>query len=83
MRTTLTIDHDVSIALERVRDREGLSLKGAVNEALRRGLRVMDAERHTPLSQHYELPTWHGGGMLIDVTNVTEALEWAEGPGHK
>ena len=42
MRTTLTIDDDVAIALQRVRERDALTLKDAVNEALRRGLRVMD-----------------------------------------
>lgn len=44
MGTTLTIDDDVAIALERVRERNALTLEGVVNEALRRGLRAMDAE---------------------------------------
>jgi Arc/MetJ family transcription regulator len=48
MRTTLTIDEDVAIALERIQARDALTLKAAVNEALRRGLRSMDAEREVP-----------------------------------
>ncbi|HEY5892653.1 MAG TPA: CopG family transcriptional regulator [Chthoniobacterales bacterium] len=38
MRTTLTLDPDVACALERMRAQRGLSLKQAVNEALRKGL---------------------------------------------
>ena len=41
MRTTLTLDPDVSIELEALRRKQGLSLKDAVNDALRRGLRAM------------------------------------------
>ncbi len=82
MRTTLTIDDDVAVALQRVRERDALTLKDAVNEALRRGLRVMDCEADKP-AMHYELRTWNSGGMRIGVDNVTEALSWAEGEGHK
>ena len=38
MRTTLTLDPDVARALEQVRKQRGVSLKRAVNEALRKGL---------------------------------------------
>ena len=43
MRTTLTLDDDVAVALERVREQRGASLKELVNEALRRGLRDMSS----------------------------------------
>jgi hypothetical protein len=82
MRTTLTIDDDVAIALERVRERGALTLKDAVNEALRRGLRAMDAEA-TPPRERYVLPTWNSGGMRIRVDDVAEALAWAEGDDHR
>ncbi len=83
MRTTLTIDEDVAIALERIRRRESLTFKGVVNEALRRGLRLMDAEAERTQEQVYTLPTWDSGGMRIAIDNVAEALAWAEGEGHK
>ena len=83
MRTTLTIDEDVAIALERIRQRESLTVKGVVNEALRRGLRLMDAEAQKAEEQLYTLPTWNSGGMRIAMDNVAEALAWAEGEGHK
>ena len=82
MRTTLTIDEDVAIALERVRERGSLSLKAAVNEALRRGLRAMDAEAEAPRGGRYVLPRWDSGGMRISVDHVEEALAWAEGEDH-
>ncbi len=83
MRTTLTLDEDVAIALERIRRRESLTFKGVVNEALRRGLRLMDAEAQRSQEQVYTLPTWNSGGMHIAIDNVAEALAWAEGEGHK
>ena len=39
MRTTLTLDDDVAAALERLRREKDLSLKEAVNDTLRKGLR--------------------------------------------
>lgn len=83
MRTTLTIDDDVAIALDRIRERDDLSLKAAVNEALRRGLRVLDAEAEEGRGEPYRIQPWSGGAMKIDVANVAEALDWAEGPGRK
>jgi hypothetical protein len=83
MRTTLTIDDDVVIALERIRERDDLSLKAAVNEALRRGLRVMDAEAKGDRGEPYRIRPWNGGAFRIDIANITEALDWAEGPGRR
>lgn len=79
MRTTLTIEDDVAIALERVQATEELSLKATVNEALRRGLRAMEAERERPFRKPYKIRPWDSGGMRISVDNVAEALDWAEG----
>ena len=41
MRTTLTLDDDVSAILKRLRKRRDAGLKDLVNEALRRGLKDM------------------------------------------
>ena len=38
MRTTLTLDKDVAVALERLRKARKASLKAVVNDALRQGL---------------------------------------------
>jgi hypothetical protein len=45
MRTTLTLDDDVAIRLERMRKERDLDLKKIVNEALRRGLAEIEAPR--------------------------------------
>lgn len=83
MRTTLTIDEDVAIALARIQARDALTLKAAVNEALRRGLRSMDAELEIPRPTPYRIPPWDSGGMRIGIDSVSEALDWAEGEGRK
>lgn len=48
MRTTLTLDADVARSLEKEMRRTGKTLKGAVNDALRRGLRVPGTAEHAP-----------------------------------
>ncbi len=83
MRTTLTIDDDVALALDRIRERDALSLKAAVNAALRRGLQVMDAEARQDAQERHETTPWNGGAFKIDVANVAEALDWAEGAGRR
>jgi hypothetical protein len=83
MRTTLTIDPDVAIAIERVRQRDSMSLKAAVNEALRRGLRVMDQEGDPPQRERYVVQPWNSGGMRPNIDNVSESLDWAEGHARK
>lgn len=40
MRTTLTLERDVAECLEKEMRRTGKGLKGTINEALRRGLRM-------------------------------------------
>jgi hypothetical protein len=78
MRTTLTLDEDVAAMLERLRKRREQSFKGLVNEALRRGLKQMDAppKRREPLRTHsVDL----GRCRLGSIDNVTEALAVAEG----
>ncbi len=43
MRTTLTIDEDNAVRLERLRKQRDANLKDVVNDALRRGLDAIDA----------------------------------------
>ena len=83
MRTTLTIDPDVAIALERIRSRDQLTFKGVVNEAMRRGLRVMDTEAQRTTESPYSITPWDGGELRVGLDNVEEALAWAEGEEHR
>jgi hypothetical protein len=78
MRTTLTLDEDVAATLGRVREKRNLTLKGAVNEALRRGLREM--EEGAPARQAYSTePVSLGGCLIGNLDDVAEGLAVAEG----
>ncbi len=79
MRTTLTLEPDVAAALERWRAERGLTLKGAVNEALRAGVRSLE-EPKAARRATYATPTWNGGRCLLEsVDDVSEALAHGEG----
>ena len=78
MRTTLTIDDDVAAMLERVRKRRDVGLKVLVNEALRLGLRDMDArpKRRSPFqTRSVDL----GRVRIASIDNIAEVLAIAEG----
>jgi len=48
MRTTLTLEPDVALKLKKRMAEQKLTLKDAVNQALRAGLRAPDARPKTP-----------------------------------
>ncbi len=67
--------------LERLRRERDLNLKDAVNDAVRRGLRDMEA---TPKKRKpFRTRTFDGGKPLFSIDNVAEALAYAEGEGFK
>ncbi|HEX3884947.1 MAG TPA: CopG family transcriptional regulator [Stellaceae bacterium] len=77
MRTTLTIDPDIAVQLERLRKERNASLKSLVNEALRQGLKTLVIEpRHKP----FHTKTFDAGPPLIDnIDNIAEVLALIEG----
>ena len=81
MRTTLSLDDDVAAQLERLRRKHEMSLKELVNDALRRGLREMNA-RPRP-REPFNMKTFDMGGPRVDIDNIAEALAYAEGEGFK
>jgi Ribbon-helix-helix protein, copG family len=81
MRTTLTLDDDVAVQLERLRRARNVNLKDLVNEALRRGLRDMAAPQKK--RQTFRTRAFHMGKPLINIDNVAEALAYLEGEGFK
>lgn len=78
MRTTLTIDDDVAVALERLRKGRDVSLKEIVNDLLRSGLREMGA-RQKPVKVFRTKPVDLGALRVASIDNVAEALAIAEG----
>jgi hypothetical protein len=77
MRTTLSLEKDVAIALERLRKARKASLKDVVNEALRRGLGQMASpppSRRPSRTRAVSL----GRCLVGNVDNVSEVLAIAE-----
>jgi hypothetical protein len=81
MRTTLTLDDDVAVQLDRLRRARDVNLKELVNEALRRGLRDMTARPKGRRPFHTR--AFQMGKPLINLDNVAEALAHLEGDGFK
>jgi hypothetical protein len=82
VRTTLTLEDDVSAALERLRRTRNASLKDLINEALRRGLKDMSNQskrRERLRTRSVAL----GRLRIAGVDNIGEALAIAEGEAHK
>ena len=77
MRTTLTLDDDVAVQIDRLRRQRDASLKDVVNEAMRRGLREMCEP--TRKSRVFRTKASRLGPPLINIDNVVEALAYAEG----
>lgn len=77
MRTTLTLDDDVAALLERFRRERKVTLKGAVNMAIRRGL---TAEDRVASSEPFRTRVWDSGPPLIpQLDDVAEVLAAGEG----
>lgn len=79
MRTTLTLDKDVAIALERLRKTRKASLKKIVNEALRQGLARMATPPAAPHKPFRTRALSLGRCLVGSVDNVAEVLAVAEG----
>jgi hypothetical protein len=78
MRTTLTLDPDVAVLLEKARRAKGLSFKQIVNEALRAGLSEMATtgqRRHKFKTRRADL----GRCLIGSLDDVAEALAAGEG----
>jgi hypothetical protein len=82
MRTTLTIEQDVAMQLERLRRSRDVSLKQLINEALRRGLREMTArpKQRKPFCTGTFDP---GPPRLDSIDNVADVLAVIEGDAYK
>lgn len=73
MRTTLTLDDDVAVQIEKLRKSRDLALKDIVNEALRRGLREMTAKPKK--REPFRTGVHDGGELLMDVKDALAMLD--------
>jgi hypothetical protein len=82
MRTTLTLDDDVAVQIERLRRERDASLKEVVNDMLRRGLR--EAKNAPRRRERFRTAPISVGEVLIpDIDNVAEVLSLIEGDAHR
>jgi hypothetical protein len=82
MRTTLTIDDDVAVRLERLRAERRAGLKAVVNEVLRAGLDATEAARRggdDDRAPYRIRPEQLGAPRLPNLDDVAEVLAFAEG----
>ena len=78
MRTTLTLDDDVTVLLRKLLKTGDRSLKALVNEALRAGLRQVAAPRKAGKPFHTTSADL-GACRLGNVDNIADVLAVAEG----
>jgi hypothetical protein len=82
VRTTLTIDDDVAVRLERERRRRRTSFKEIVNDLLRTALDSLGSPKHEPepfRTRGFDL----GPSLVGSLDNVEEVLSRAEGEDHR
>ena len=81
MRTTLTLDDDVAVRVEREQRKRKLPFKQVVNDLLRAGLDAIDKQ---PPRKPFRTTGFHGGPSLIgSLDDIEEVLSRAEGEDHK
>jgi hypothetical protein len=83
VRTTVTLDDDLAIRLERRRADRHASLKDTLNEAIRVGLAALDAGALTSSAASVTRPLPLGRRRIESVDNVAEALAIAEGESYR
>jgi hypothetical protein len=82
MRTTLTIDDDVAVRLERERRKRRVSLKAVVNDVLRTGLDALG--RPERRREQFRTKGFNLGPSLVgSLDNVEEVLSRTEGEDHR
>jgi predicted CopG family antitoxin len=75
MRTTLTIEDDIAVELERLRRESDRSLKDVINDVLRRGLREMQAR---PKRKSFRTAGHDMGAFLVNIDNAAKAIAHSE-----
>jgi len=78
MRTTVTLDDDLAIRLERHRTQHGESFRQALNEAIRAGLAKLEERADTVPEVRQTRPLPLGRRLAGSIDNVAEVLAIAE-----
>ena len=83
MRTTVTLDDDLAIRLERHRTRHGESFKQALNEAVRVGLARLEERGDAVPEVSHTRPLPLGRRLAGNIDNVGEVLAIADGEDYR
>ena len=83
MRTTLTLDDDIAVQLDRLREERKMGLRAAVNEAMRLGLtQILAPERAR--KKACKTPVFHASRSLLgDMASTADMLAVAEGEDYR
>jgi len=79
MRTTINLDPDVAAAADQLRRSKHIGLSEAINELARAGLTARSGRQ--AFRQPFRQRT-HDLGLVMDVSNVAEALEYLDTAEH-
>lgn len=77
MRTTVKLEDDVAAAVEQMQRKEGIGVSEAVNRLARAGMARKDP------GKRFRQRVVRMGQLRVDVSNVADAIEFAEGPEHR
>ena len=83
MRTTVTLDDDLAIRLERHRTQHGESFKQALNEAVRAGLAKLEERGNAEPEVRRTRPLPLGRRLAGSIDNVSEVLAITEGEDYR
>jgi hypothetical protein len=79
MRTTITLDDDLAVRLERYRTKLGESFKRALNQAVRVGLGQLEEQADVTHEIRRTQPLRLGRRLAGSIDDISEALAVAEG----
>ena len=71
MKTTFNIDNNVMQQLREEAARRGVTMTSLVEAGIRHMIANGDGKQPTA-NELRPLPSWHGGGLLVDVANRDE-----------
>ncbi len=74
MRTTVESDADTAKVVEQLRKESGKGVSEAVNELIRRAVLA-------PETSHHFVQRTHPLGLVIDVSNVSDAIDFRHSSG--
>lgn len=83
MRTTVSLDDDVAVRLERHRSEHDETFKQALNEALRAGLARLEEQGDVVREVSRTRPLPLGRRLAGTIDNIAEVLAIAEGEDHR